>query len=151
MQNDKGEKNKPCSCKQDWQRNDAHCCLGIEYECDTLEKGERVKAIWVQAENRFLIKCSYNSCGGEGEFQSITKSSYHMRLNLIGTVFPFYANELRIFINCCRLLSAIERSSISYLNARLSEILKEVVAIFGDESKQTEIFELIEKRGHADK
>lgn len=53
MQNDKGGKTKPCSCKQDWQRNDAHCCLGIEYECDTLEKGERVKAIWVQAENRF--------------------------------------------------------------------------------------------------
>lgn len=92
----KERKTKPCSCKQDWQRNDAHCCLGIEYECDTLEKGERVKVIWVQAENRFLSNAVTTVVGVRGNFNQSRRALITCNFNLIGTVFPFYANELRM-------------------------------------------------------
>lgn len=127
---------KTCSWKQDWWRNDAHCCLGTEREYDILEEGKRIKTTWIQAENLFLS----NAVTTVAEKKiSINNKELLSHATLIWLAWHFH--YMLMNYGWWERLSPSECNwtFISYLNARLSEILKEVVAILEMKVNKLEI------------
>lgn len=139
-----------CSWKQDWRRNEAEDCGGTEWECDIWEEGRGVGTTCVQAETLFLS--NEVTTVAEEKKISINKEELLSHATLIWLARHFH--YMLMNYGWWELLSPSE-CNWTFINQLLKcqtvWNIKGSCCYFGDESKQTQNLELIEKRIHVDK
>lgn len=150
MQKDEDRTTETYSWEQDWRGNDAHACGGPEWECDIWGDRKGVGMTCVQAATLFLSN-EVTTLAGKKKI-SINKEELLSHATLIWLARHFH--YMLMNYGWWELLSPSE-CNWTFINQLLKcqtvWNIRGSCCYFGDESKQTQNLELIEKRIHVDK